>query len=348
MVRQTRHVTFNGILQILLILLLTGGCATDPVTPALPEATVQPPVPAVAPQARQEWRSEEYVVIIATASDTYPALARTYLGDEKLAYLIAESNNDDIITQGKQLVIPLKPVNPGGIYSNGYQTVPVLCYHQFSIKKTPNKISVSEETFDRQMAYLKNNGYTVISLGQFFDFIEYRRRPPKKSVVITIDDGWKTARTIAYPILRKYGVSATLFVYTDLIKSRSSSTALSWDDINEMVKSGIIEVQSHTATHPDLTKISASQLQKEISEPQRILQSRTGVTASFLAYPYGTFNQDVIETMQKNGLKAGFTVLRGGNAFFQNAWSLNRSMVFNSDKLEDFEKLLDTFHQEAP
>jgi peptidoglycan/xylan/chitin deacetylase (PgdA/CDA1 family) len=298
------------------------------------------------PRTERESRSEDYVVIIADASDTYESLAKTYLGDEKLAYLISEFSDSAPIVPGKEVVIPIKPVNPGGIYSDGYQTVPVLCYHQFSPKKSKNKISVSEETFDRQMAYLKNNGYTVITLKQFDDFIEYRRRPPRKSVLITIDDGWRTVRTIAYPILKKYGFTAVLFLYTDLIKSKSSSVALSWDDVREMVESGVIEAESHTVTHADLTKIPGDQTRKELADSQSIIRSRTGVTSTFLAYPYGNFNHNVVEGMQKSGYKAGFTVIRGENAFFNNTWSLNRSMVFSSEKIEDFTKLLDTFRRE--
>ncbi len=324
------------------------GCAVTPESKTTVATTVAV-APSAAPVAGgREKRSQDYVVVSVEAADTYELLASQYLGDAKLAYLISEFNGNVMLTKGDTVAIPLKPANPGGLYPDGYQTVPVLCYHQFGHQKSSNKISVSEETFDRQMAFLKNNGYSVITLNQLNDFIEYRRRPPKKSVLITIDDGWKTARTIAYPILKKYGFTAVLFVYTDLIKSRPSSMTLSWDDINEMVKSGVMEVQSHTVTHADLTRAGDSQLQKEIGMSQKVIQEKTGVTARFLAYPYGNFNQETLKTMQKYGYKAGFTVLRGGNAFFQNTWSLNRSMVFNSDRIEDFAKLLDTYHRDIP
>ncbi|MEI6208846.1 MAG: polysaccharide deacetylase family protein [Desulfuromonadales bacterium] len=333
-----------------IFLFLQAGCATVSVPDSPPPVILTPaqeePRPAPPQQTGREHRSEDYVVIHADASDTYEFLAKTYLGDEKLAYLISEFNDSVPIVSGKDVVIPIKPVNPGGLYSDGYQTVPVLCYHQFSLKKSKNKISVTMETFDRQMAYLKNNGYTVITLKQFDDFIEYRQRPPKKSVLISIDDGWKTVRTIAYPILKKYGFTAVLFVYTDLIKSKPNSVALSWDDVREMVASGVIEVESHTVTHADLTKVGNDQVRKELADSQSAIHSKLGVTSAFLAYPYGNFNHDVVDGMRKSGYKAGFTVIRGENAFFSNTWSLNRSMVFNSEKIEDFIKLLETFRRE--
>jgi peptidoglycan/xylan/chitin deacetylase (PgdA/CDA1 family) len=331
---------------LIILLLFLGGCAT--VTPVSePAKTAVISSTPVQPQAsrERERRSEDYVVIIANPSDTYETLAASYLGDARLAYIIAEFNNKPIVP-GKDVAIPLKPVNPGGLYADGYQTVQVLCYHQFSSKKSSSKITVPEETFDRQMAYLKNNGYTVISLKQLTEFINYQRRPPPKSVIITIDDGWKTVKTIAYPILKKYGFTAALFVYTDLIKAKQSSVALSWDDLKEMVDSGVIEIESHTASHSDLTKLSADRLQRELRDSQRLIKSKLGVTPTFLAYPYGNFNDTVVEAMQKNGYKAGFTVIRGATAFFHNSYSLNRSMVFNSDKLDDFARLLVTFRRE--
>jgi peptidoglycan/xylan/chitin deacetylase (PgdA/CDA1 family) len=338
----------SGVLPLLMVffLLLQSGCATapPPQTPGpLPKSEGSQPA---TPKRERERRSEDYVVIIADASDTYESLAKTYLGDRKLAYLISEFNSDMPIVPNKDVVIPIKSVNPGGLYSDGFQTIPVLCYHQFGHKKGKSKIVVSEEMFDRQMAYLKNNGYNVINLKQFDDFIEYRRRPPKKSVLITIDDGWKTVKTVAYPILKKYGFTAVIFLYTDLIKSKPSSVALSWDDVREMVASGVMDAESHTVTHGDLTKMDNERIRKELSNSQNMIRSKLGVTPTFLAYPYGNFNQSVVEVMQDNAYKAGFTVIRGENAFFSNAWSLNRSMVFNSDNIEDFVSLLKTFRRE--
>jgi len=330
------------------LLFLSGGCATTPPPPfrVEPARREKPAAGETVPLTEREHRSADYAVINALSSDTYGSLARYYLGDEKFAYLIAEFNKNARIVPGKEVVIPLKPVNPGGLYPEGYQTVPILCYHQLSPKKSSNKITVSEETFDRQMAYLKVSGYNVITLRQFLDFVECRRRPPQKSVLITIDDGWKTARTIAYPILKKYGFTAVLFIYTDLIKDKQNSLTLSWDDVLALRKSGVFEIGSHTVTHSDLGKVSDDQLQRELQDSQRIINAKVGITPDVIAYPNGVFNKKVMDSMSKYGYKAGFTVVRGPNAFFQNTYALNRSMVHNSERLSDFAKLLETFRRE--
>lgn len=290
-------------------------------------------------------RSDDYAVILASPSDTYESLAEQYYGNKRLAYLISEFNDGRSLVPDAEVVVPLKPVNPGGLQPDGYQVVPVLCYHQFSQKKSSTRISVPAETFERQMSYLVENGYKVITLNELYDFISYNRRPPKKSVVITIDDGWKTVKTIAAPIMKKYGIKATLFVYTDLIKSKPGSSALSWDEIKEMIEEGVIEVHSHTVTHADLTTLSAEQMEKELRESRQIIENKLGIKPAYLAYPYGKFSEKTTDLLAKHNYQSAFTVIRGGNAFFYNKFALNRSMVFNSEKLDDFIKLLDTFRQ---
>lgn len=329
---------------LVLILLISGGCATAP--PPSPVAAPASKTAQSIPLPERELRSSDYVIVSAIPTDTYESLARAYLGDEELAYLISEFNRDAPILTGKEVVIPLKPANPGGIYAEGYLTVPVLCYHQISPKKSSSKITVSEEIFDRQMAYLKNNGYHVLTMKQFLDFIDNRRRPPRKSVLITLDDGWKSARTIAYPILKKYGFTAVLFLYTDLVKSKQNSLTLSWDDVRFLKESGVFEIGSHTVTHSDLNKISDEQLQRELKESQRVIFEKIGVTPDLIAYPNGVFDEKAIKTMKTLGYKAGFTVIRGGNPFFNHLFALNRSMVYNSEKLDKFIKLLETFRRE--
>ncbi|HBA25992.1 MAG TPA: hypothetical protein DCY98_01140 [Nitrospinae bacterium] len=300
----------------------------------------------------KERKSEEYVVFFASPSDTYESLSEKYYGDKNLSYIISEFNQNQSITQNKEIIVPLKSLNPGGLYPEGYLTIPILCYHQFGKTGSKDKMIVSEEMFDKQMVYLKENNYNVITLREFFDFVNYKRRPPKNSIVITIDDGWKNVKTIAASILKKYGFKATLFVYTDLIKP--SKITLTWDDIKEMLNDGVIEVQSHTRFHTDLSKTKDNEsetaykqrIEQEIGESQKIIEQRLGIRPTLLAYPFGTFNDAAIEILKKYQYEGAFTVIKGGNPFFHNNFSLNRSMVFNSEKIEDFIKLLETFKKE--
>ena len=324
-------------------LVMTGGCAPK----IIETIQVEKGAPMqFFPQTDLESRSTDYVVLLLKNDETYDSLAKKYLGDRSLGYLIAEFNDSAQLKPGKEVVIPVSNSNPAGIYYDGYQTIPVLCYHRFSPNRSSDKITVSEETFDKQMAYLKNNGYNVITLKQLNEFMELRRRPPKKSLVITIDDGVKAVKTIAYPILKKYAFTAVIFVNTDNIKIKQNTVFLNWGELKELKDSGVFEIEQHSASHADLTAISDEQLQRELGESKRILSEKLGITTDFVAYPYGLFNRKVVDAIKKNNYKLGFSVIRGANGSINHPYALNRSMIYNSEKIEDFVKTLVTYQLE--
>jgi peptidoglycan/xylan/chitin deacetylase (PgdA/CDA1 family) len=103
-----------------------------------------------------------------------------------------------------------------GLFREGYQVVPILCYHRFGAT-CRSALCVSETSFRAQLDYLKDNGYRTITLGELYEFITYKRAVPLRSVVITIDDGYRSIYDIAYPLLKEYGFTATMFIYTDFI-----------------------------------------------------------------------------------------------------------------------------------
>ena len=94
-------------------------------------------------------------------------------------------------------MIPLRVRNPTGVHANGYQTVPILCYHRFGNRW--GKLAVTPAAFEAQMEYLARNGYSVISLKQLARFLDGKEALPPKSVVITIDDGYRSTYDIAFP-----------------------------------------------------------------------------------------------------------------------------------------------------
>lgn len=211
---------------------------------------------------------------------------------------------------------------------------------------------VKKETFEQQMRYLKENHYSVITLNEFFDFLEFRRQIPKKSVVITFDDGWQGVYSIAYPILKKYGFPATLFVYTDLINGNRKT--LSWTEVAELDKAGV-DVQCHTKTHRNLIKIQdqeslemyVSDIKNEISQSSRIIREKLNKDVKYLAYPYGDTNNLVIAFLKQAGYRGAFTVKRQANPFFTDHFTLNRSMIYGDFGLNDFKRNLTLYSSEA-
>jgi len=233
----------------------------------------------------------------------------------------------------------------------GYQTVPVLSYHNFSLDKT-DKMTVSKTSFEEQMQLLKDGGYRVISLDQLFDFFDFKKQIPSKSVVITIDDGWKSAYEIAFPVLKKYGYPATLFVYTDLINSTRKT--MTWEQVKELADNGI-DIQCHTITHRDLAGAQEKEsfkdyfdaIEKEIVQSSDIIKKNTGRDCRYLAYPYGSSNNMVVAILKRTGFRGAFTVRRGSSPFFINNYMVNRSMIYGEYDLKKFEKVLTVFDDEA-
>ena len=336
---------------VVLVAALLGGC-TGPKAggPAAPVSKAEgPSVSSPWPEAKT---FPGFVAVIAREGDTFSSLSAKYLKDASMDWFIAEFNRLSVLQAGQGLIIPLRPYDRGGLTLNGYQTVPVLSYHNFSLDRSTNRMTLTQAAFEQQMRFLKEKAYRVISLQQLIDFLNYKSQIPKRSVVITIDDGWRSAYDIAFPILKKYGYPATLFVYTDLIVG--SQKTLSWDLIQEMAKSGM-DIQGHTRTHRTLTVMNKKEsfkeyfeaVEKELSESGKVIRTKAGREIKYLAYPDGETNHLVIELVKKEGYQGAFTVKRGGNPFFVHNYRINRSMIYGDFDLSQFEKNLTTFSDEA-
>ena len=291
---------------------------------------------------------DDFIIVKATAVDTLSSLTRKYLNDPAKDWVISEFNDIKTLDAGQELIIPLRPFDKGGLKVNGYQTVPVLAYQGFS-KDSPGKMKVSEAAFEAQMKYLMENGYHVISLDQLMDFLDFKEQIPEKSVVITIDNGLSSFSDIAFPILKKFGFTATLFVYTDFI---GNSKALSWKQINNLSTKGI-DIQCKTKTHRNLTKRKKKEsfkeyfksLEMEIGHPKKLIKQKLNKECSYLAYPYGATNNLVIAILIKQGYRAAFTVKRAGNPCFVDRYRIHRSVIYGDYDIERFKRNLSVFNK---
>ena len=343
---------FIQICCIILITLLLYGCAFLPLGTKKKDRA---PLDFVAVAPHETDRTPpDFVDAVPQEEDTFSSLSAKYLKDPSWDWFIAEYNEIESLIPGQPVIIPLKPDKKGGLTLQGYQTVPVLSYHNFSPAES-NKMTVSQEMFERQMRLLREKGYRVISLDQFFDFLEFKTPLPPKSVVITIDDGWRSMYEIAFPILKKYGYHATLFICTDMILDVLMDTpkTLSWGLLREMAGQGI-DLQCHTKSHRNLVfpenkesfKDYFENLEKELSACKETIKRKLNREVKYLAYPYGDTNPLVIEMAKKLGYRGAFTIKRGGNPFFIHNYRVNRSVVYGDISLSQFERNLITFQEE--
>ena len=281
------------------------------------------------------YRSPEAVVYRLGAATTPPALAEKFFGDAGKAWIITDNNPDSSFGAGQVITIPLTNENKGGLYADGVQVVPILCYHRFADKCDSN-LCISADSFASQLEYLKQNGYHAISLAQLNEFLEYREAIPAKSVVITIDDGYRSLYEIAYPLLKKYQFTATLFVYTDFVQA--TSMAMTWDQVREMKAAGF-EIGSHSITHADLTlrkedeteQAFVARVTRELVESKKIIDRELNQNTVFFAYPYGSHDQQTVLLSQQAGYKLALGIQNGGNPFFADPQALKRNQILSED-----------------
>ena len=289
---------------------------------------------------------DDFAIVNAAEGDSMASLADQFLGDPAKGWMIAEFNQVSQPAPGQPLVVPLQAFRQGGLGANGYQLVPILAYHRFSTS-TADKTIVTEAAFDAQMNYLHEQGYQTLSLDRFMGFLEFREQIPERSVLITIDDGFNCFYEIGYPILKKYGFIATLFVYPEFI---GSPKALSWDQLRELAAAGF-DVQSQGSSHQSLVmtpedhdlEVYLNDLEKELRLSKQFIESELERPCHYLAYPYGDYSPLVAAMAEHVGYRAAFTVNRGGNPFFMDRLRLNRSVVYGQWDLETFKQNLTVF-----
>jgi peptidoglycan/xylan/chitin deacetylase (PgdA/CDA1 family) len=290
-------------------------------------------------------RDERFAVVVPQPGEDLAVLAERYLGDRGRADVIAEFNRVDAARPGEALAIPLGPRPPLGMSPAGAQAVTILCYHRFGARA--NTLTVTPAAFEAQMAYLARSGYTVIPLARLAAFLEGREALPRKSVVITIDDGYRSTYDVAWPVLKRHGFPATLFLYTDFV---GAGDALTWAQMKEMAASGLLDVEPHSKSHANLTQRLAEEgearyrerVRREIDAPIDTIRDRLGLASIAYAYPYGDVNEAVQEHLRAKGVRLGATVTAGGNAFYAPPYLLRRTMVYGSDDLDAFRAKLVT------
>ena len=291
--------------------------------------------------------NEHFAVVVAGEGESYEQLAEAYYRDPTLAWRIEDANGGKAIRPGDEVVIPKRETNRTGVSFNGYQTIPILSYHRFGNNR--GRLSVSRAQFEEQMSYLKRNGYQVVALRDAAAFFRGERSLPRKSVVLTIDDGYQSAYRIAYPVLAKYGFPATVFIYSDYI----GRGGLTWAQMREMEQSGLFTFQPHSHTHANLTLRKPEEtlddyrkrLGGEVEKPGRALQRRLANPVIGYAYPFGAVNRHVVDELKRNGYELGATVRRGSNPFFAFPFGLRRTMIYQADDMDDFAAALNHFER---
>lgn len=196
-------------------------------------------------------------------------------------------------------------------------------YHRISNDSDTPDMTVSTKNFENQIVYLKKN-FNIIPLDAMLDIYVHNTRLEKDTVAITFDDGYKDNFTVAYPILKKHKISATVFVATSYI---GRDFGLSKEEIKTMRKSNIT-FGAHTVTHKVLAELDRESVVIEVNRSKSALEEILQEEIKYFAYPYGKFGRDFTEEsmqiVKEGSYHAAFATDNGFITNKSNLFSLNR------------------------
>jgi len=212
----------------------------------------------------------------------------------------------------------------------------ILAYHRVNPWYRKDALSVSPEQFEGQLRYILKRFNTtspsVLPVIKSNDFL------------ITFDDGYVDNLWYALPVLKKFTIVPIIFltvnyIGTDYIFSRYSDKEkdrfLTWDEIKKMSDEGVV-FGSHSLSHPHLPNLSDSQLWIEVADSKKVIEDKTGKTVDFFCYPYGDFNERVIEKVKLAGYKSAFVTPPKGKKIKESNYTLLRTGVYGHNNFLAF------------
>src|SRR4030042_1411086 len=224
--------------------------------------------------------------------------------------------------------------------------VPILLYHRLG-PEAIDSMTVTTTLFESHLKYLRDNGYQVIPLRELTDYYLGKRQAPQpRSVVITVDDGHISVYKDMFPLVRKYHIPVTLFIYPSAISN--ASYTMTWDQLRDMKKTGLFSFQSHSYWHPNFNKdkkrLKPAEYEKfvemQFKKSKQKLEKELDVKVDMLAWPFGIYDDDLIGKAIKAGYMAAFTIERRHTNTSDNIMTLPRYLMVNADKGKVFERIL--------
>lgn len=224
-------------------------------------------------------------------------------------------------------------------HASGYTyNLPILMYHHVSphTPDEPNQWHLSSQLFEQQLHYLRNQGFYSVTLEDWRKSILTRQPLPGKAIIITFDDGYQNFFTYAWPLLKKYGFSAIVFLIIDDIGSQIEDTCyMGWSEIKHLLKQGV-EFGSHSLNHPSFTDISYVEVVRQGTQSRAILSKELGISVDAFAYPYGHYNSLVGQLVGSCGYIFGLQVGCKHSTWQDSFLGLFRIEIDNKDTLQRF------------
>jgi len=209
---------------------------------------------------------------------------------------------------------------------------PILMYHSVTpAAKKGDRLAVSVAAFERQMRFLKEFRYNVVSLEEMSGMIRGGRKIPRGTVAITFDDGFEDNYIYALPVLKRYNLPAAVFV---IVNEIGWPGRLNWDEMKMMSGSGLIVFGDHTFSHPRLTALNEEGLKKEIIESKRIMEEKLKQPVRMFCYPFNDYNDGIKRIVKDAGFELAVAVFPKNGSVARDPYAMGRvPVLFISDNL---------------
>lgn len=219
--------------------------------------------------------------------------------------------------------------------------VAVLGYHVFHATKPATQMLIPTAKFRTQMETIKNSNIPVITLTQFLAWRRGEGELPPQSILITMDDGWRSVYSEAFPIMKEFKLPFTIFLYKNYVGSHRGSRALSYEMIEEMVTSGLCSIGSHSVSHPFPSKVKQAAkagpeayqkfIRTELGDSKTFLDEQFKTKVTTYAYPGGYHTDEMFPIADELGYDHLFTVKPGKVRRDSNRHTLPRYIVLGDN-----------------
>jgi peptidoglycan/xylan/chitin deacetylase (PgdA/CDA1 family) len=192
----------------------------------------------------------------------------------------------------------------------------ILVYHRFG-PVVADSMTVRTRTFRWQLEYLREHGYEVIPLRVWMAWrLRLGSPPPARSVIITADDGHRSVFTDMLPLVREFGIPVTLFIYPSAISN--AAYAMTWEQLRGLAATGLFDIQSHSYWHPNFAaekrRLAPATYRAfaltQLTRSKAVLEQRLGLNVDVIAWPFGVYDEELLQIGVDAGYIAGVTLDR--------------------------------------
>jgi peptidoglycan/xylan/chitin deacetylase (PgdA/CDA1 family) len=222
----------------------------------------------------------------------------------------------------------------------------ILVYHRFG-PVVADSMTIRTSTFSWQLRYLRDHAYSIVPLRALVEHLSAGSPVPPRAVAITVDDGHRSVFTEMWPLLRDAGLPATAFIYPSAISN--ASYAMTWEQLDTLHRSGLVDVQSHAAWHPNFAREKRRLpperyhefVRRQLLGSRRLLTARVGGEVDMIAWPFGLFDAELLDLGRQCGYRAGFSIEGRAVTERDEMMALPRFLVTDADRSDAaFRRLL--------